>query len=754
MLTHKNNFRSVLATVLAVLLASTLCAAPDDSFPFAYVRDADFEPIDIPDWVWERQIVAFGDNASHVETAHRGGVEVMHLTGCVMYYPLKRDDPSAGMPAEMSKTLKEKIALAKRYGMKVITQGQAHRNLDNLKLLHPEWLLQRSNDPGFVETARKHPERYTEFCLNSPFGDHYIECMAEVMTEYGMDGFSFDGNYLRGLCYCPACKEQYRSDTGRSLPAKRDVHDIDYRIYMLWAEGKQEAWHRRVAERLTQVNPQAGLLSWTVAGGRYMQMVNPVREMSQRMNLLLGAPYMEWWFDEYHRGATIVAAFGPAYLRAVSGHRVAGAQPYCITRGNPYDQSSFPMHELYAEAMIALTNGVQCPLFSGWFKESTVRVFGEIARRAEFCVRAEQIPYAAMLFSDNSRMFYGLDHKEDRYLAHPFGLFRAAYEEHLPLNVIAEWDVQPHRLEDYRVLVLPNVACLSKEQVAVIREFVRKGGGLVATGETSRFDMIGRERSNFALTDVFGVDYVGPLKSKSQRGMLDTNFAAGITEKYWEDRDNVSEVSWQSNLVETPVFSEDARLRSIAGRESATCKAPMIQVSKPRGSMTVAAWVRPDGLDKSFPAIVTGKFGEGRVVYMAAGIDHANYSYAYPYQRRLLTRAMEWAAAEPFDIEVRAPMCVQSTFFRQSTSKGQRIIVHLFNDISSTGNHGQPGLDVPVREEVVPIAGIRVLFRGSNVRDVTLEPENIPLQARQTPEGIEVTVPTLGLHSMVVGWLP
>jgi hypothetical protein len=743
-----------LAIAFACLMAVVGVAAPDDPLPFPYVKDADFQPIDIPDWVWERQLVAFGDNASHVEAAHRGGVEVMHLTGCVMYYPLKRDDSSAGMPADVSRTLKEKVDLAKRYGMKVITQGQAHRNLDNLKLLHPEWLLQRSDDSNFVETVRNNPERYDEFCLNSPFGEHYIECMAEILTEYGTDGFSFDGNYLRGLCFCPACKSQYREDSGRELPKKYDMRDLDYRTYMLWAEGKQEAWHRRVAQRLTQINPQAGLLSWTVAGGRYMQLVNSVREMSQRMNLLLGVPYMEWWLDEYHRGATIVSAFGPAYLRAVSGHRVAGAMPYCITHGNPYDQTSFPMHELYAEAMIALTNGIQCPMFSGWYEDTTVRVFGEIGRRAEFCVRAEQIPHAAMLFSDNTRMFYGLEHKEDRYLAHPFGFFRAAYEEHLPLNIIAEWDLQPERLKNYRVLVLPNVACLSDDQVRVIRDYVREGGGLVATNDTSRFDMLGRERKNFALADVFGVDYDGPLKSRSRRGMLDTNFAAGITEKYWDDRDNISEISWQRNLIQSPELTEDAELMHLAQGIKGTCKAPMVKVRGLRGDMKIAAMMRPDGLDESSPAIITGKFGKGRVVYMGVGLDHAYYSYAYPYQRRLLARAIEWAARQPFDIEVHAPMCVQSTFFRQSTTEGNRVVVHLFNDVSSTGNHGRPGLDVPVREEVVPIGGIRVLFRNSNVRDVYLEPEHLRLDARQTPAGIEVSVPSLGLHSMVVARLP
>ena len=43
-------------------------------------------------------------------------------------------------------------------------------------------------------------------------------------------------------------------------------------------------------------------------------------------------------------------------------------------------------------------------------------------------------------------------------------------------------------LQGVRVLVLPNVACLSDRAAEVVRRFVHSGGGLIATFETSLYD--------------------------------------------------------------------------------------------------------------------------------------------------------------------------------------------------------------------------------------------------------------------------
>src|SRR5438477_612547 len=75
---------------------------------------------------------------------------------------------------------------------------------------------------------------------------------------------------------------------------------------------------------------------------------------------------------------------------------------------------------------------------------------------------------------------------EERYLAGVLGVFRTAVEEHLPLAVINDWNLNPADLAPYRVLILANTACLDARQVAAVEQFVRAGGGLVASLDSSR----------------------------------------------------------------------------------------------------------------------------------------------------------------------------------------------------------------------------------------------------------------------------
>jgi hypothetical protein len=68
-----------------------------------------------------------------------------------------------------------------------------------------------------------------------------------------------------------------------------------------------------------------------------------------------------------------------------------------------------------------------------------------------------------------------------------------------------------------RTLILPNVAALSDAQCAQLAEFVRAGGGLVATSETSLCDEKGVPRDDFGLADLFGASFVrrmpGPVRN-------------------------------------------------------------------------------------------------------------------------------------------------------------------------------------------------------------------------------------------------
>ena len=75
-------------------------------------------------------------------------------------------------------------------------------------------------------------------------------------------------------------------------------------------------------------------------------------------------------------------------------------------------------------------------------------------------------------------------------------------------------------LKQFKVLALPNIANLSDAQCAQLKAFVEKGGGLVATHETSLHDERGRRRDDFGLAGLFGASFAGNVIERQQNAYL------------------------------------------------------------------------------------------------------------------------------------------------------------------------------------------------------------------------------------------
>ena len=206
---------------------------------------------------------------------------------------------------------------------------------------------------------------------------------------------------------------------------------------------------------------------------------------------------------------------------------------------------------------------------------------------------------------------------------------------------------------------------------------------------------------------------------------------------------------WGAGDLQTGELVADPRLALITNGVQASFKGPMVLMSAARPPMQRAMFMFPEGKDP-VPAVVMGGQGKGRVVYMAAGFDAANFNYGYPYERVIFSRAIQWAARTPPPVAVEAPMCIQSTVFRQKDTVGERLVVHLFNGLNTTSDHGLPEVDVPLREEAVPVGGIKVRFRGVAPKRVHLEPDGAELAMTAQGEWTEVAVPPLPVHALVV----
>jgi len=139
--------------------------------------------------------------------------------------------------------------------------------------------------------------------------------------------------------------------------------------------------------------------------------------------------------------------------------------------------------------------------------------------------------------------------------------------------------------------------------------------------------------------------------------------------------------------------------------------------------------------------------------------------------RQMLSNACRWVAHDvPPPLEVQGPLILLTTFRRQP--KENRAIVHLLNPGSSWGLHsiyqklaplpeelrkefGYPDNPElrgtwPIREEVIPLHDIRVTCRLPDAKKATLQPGNQSLPLRKMKDGVEVIVPKVEMHSMVV----
>jgi hypothetical protein len=708
--------------------------------------------IKIPDWLEETTCVVYTLTQFEMyKEAAEAGAQLGEMsfvdTGWVNFKSkhLERMNPHL-KPGQIER----QIESYKKNGIRIMASFGPRQQVEMAEK-HPDWRSIERNTTNIPPMDLGRAPAGPALCLMGPWGEMLNEILVEILTLYpDVDAFGFDGIHHSGACYCQHCRAAYRQETGLEIP---DVNlaTAEYRRYLVWLNRRMERYIERMQRRLKGVKKDVAIVTWTTNAGRYGHFLTIPQNMPARMNLLFDAPDQEFWLDELNRGNTIVPAFGAAYLWSVTNHRVAYNTPYMMSHGNPYGTDSFPRTEMFRRSMLTLTWGARpspAPAFAG-FKDAGLETVREIKARSPWLTHKTSERWGALLMSDATRNFYGRDASkvEERYLANVFGAFRGILEEHLAFEVINDWNLNEEDLARYKVLVLPNTACLSDTQAEAVRGFVRKGGGLVASQDTSLYDELGNARTNYALADVFGANWGGMMSlTEAKPEQLDVNFLSAMPAEYWAKRKSVFETEFAKHAM-----FEGTRLKEYLGDRAVLFKGPATAANKTSAEQIGTMWPRGNGNVK-YPSMLLNRFGAGRVVYLPAAFDSAYYVYSYPYQRIILNQAIRHVAAADFGIQVKAPMCVQATYYRQR-KEGERLVVHLFNEINSTAGHAFPNDDVPLPEEVVPVHGIKIAFDGYDISRAHLEPGGVELKLSKSGDRVEVEAPPLDTHRMVVAEL-
>jgi HEAT repeat protein len=138
------------------------------------------------------------------------------------------------------------------------------------------------------------------------------------------------------------------------------------------------------------------------------------------------------------------------------------------------------------------------------------RIFQKARRIRDYIAVPASAANVAQLCSESTACHFGeFSSLGARWYQHQSALWTALQQSQIPADVIWAETLTPEKLSRYRVLVMTDAKILTEAQVGLIRDWVNKGGVLIAGGSSTLFDRLPAVRKNYLLADVFGVDYAG-----------------------------------------------------------------------------------------------------------------------------------------------------------------------------------------------------------------------------------------------------
>lgn len=604
---------------------------------------------------------------------------------------------------------------------------------------HPDWRIVGGGPEGFMFGKGS---RYKQVCPNSPYRAYTVRALEEIAREYPVAGAFLDMTFWPAVCTCDHCKRAWGEASGGKPIPEKDWNDSDWKAFVRWRYDVMTGFIRDCTAALHKHRP--GI----VVSYQCPNQIHNGWIMGDDINAADSGAIPS--HDVYYPSGHIHLSLQPRLFQATSPIHpfdVFISRPVVGLRDMP---SMKPFPHMLAETCSVLANGGAVIYIDQIHPDGSLYqdhwdqfklLNAEIARRQEF-TGGEPVPFAGVYFSQDSRDFYGQDDFEERYMAEFVGACKALQEEHILFDIVT-----PRNLADlgkYKVIVLPNAACLSQREVSTLRQFVADGGGLVGSYEVSAGDEWNNPRGQPALGDVFGIRVLG-----NTRQYTDSYFRVA------EGQHAVSEGLYRQRPI--TCMKPQLLVEAVDGAETLGYVIfPYIEWSPEH---VVSIHNNPPGVETGRPAIVANKHGRGRAVYFSAQVGAMYATSSYWEIKRLLANAVRWAAGGAAPVELDAPLCVELTAWDQPAEN--RRVIHLVNvqsDIGRTvtikGAWAEGGREnLHVIQDILPVYDLTVRFQataGKQVKQALLQPTGISLDVTSDGEWMSVRVPKVWIHEAVV----
>lgn len=561
-------------------------------------------------------------------------------------------------------------------------------------------------------------------CPNNPgFRKNFLDRVKRIVEETGMDGLMVDETEWLPAewtnCGCPYCREKFKEKTGYDLPdpdSTRVWGNFDNPQWRAWINfriGSMGDFLASVKEVLDQCGPGKLFM------GCYCEALCPVvarfygmdlEDMCRSFNTTFFEcePSNPWSWRYNMAEAKYYAAFGPCVYLGYSAS---------------YTQQFFSW-------AFAKTNG-----FGQWIWPEVQQIFPYLwEQKWEDLLKCHDILCnTAILFSSSTK---NLMKKSYLPVYEYIGWAESLSEAHIPYETLIVSGLTLEKLKKYSRVILPDVACLSDAEINIFKEYVKEGGLLIATCETSMYNEKGDKRDDFGLGDLMGVTY-------KENVHLADSLSVSFPEITLSPG---TEIGFKGDMISVVKRGTNPEI-------TATMKAsglPALVLSHYGKGKVLYCAMRP-GLNYYFPKVGGGRTGEGGAVM----------DTRIPEYKELMNKMATWGTSLPlYTANVPAEVVVNPFVYRNNGCKG--ITIHLLNCLGTRSdriyrvpdNRNYEYLDYPSPKNFIPEGeSMRIYVKGTGVRKAYfISPdfeEVVELSFKINNGYCEVTVPDLGRYGFI-----
>jgi hypothetical protein len=545
------------------------------------------------------------------------------------------------------------------------------------------------------------------------------EVHKEIMELYQPDGIFSNRWAGHGICYCEHCMKNFKEYSGLSLPESDDRFNPTYQKYSEWSMNRLKElwilWDDVIRKEKTHA--------------RFIPNGFPDKVVTGQLSDIVFTDH------QARSGTTMPWSNGKIAkeLRASIGMKPLGGI-FSVGVEEQYRWKDSVQCEAEIRVWVAegTANGMRpwFTKFSGVIYDSrwlnvVDKIYQAHYRIERYLRNTEPLARVGLVFSEQNPG-YGSEVWQQNEADHALGMYHALIEDRMPFEMVNARMLDAEHLKPFKLLVLPNIATLSIEQCDQLRNFVKCGGSIVATFETSLYDEKGRRRKDFGMADLFGVSYDKDVEGPMQNSYLRLK------------KDSLT------NLFH-PVLKdlEDAyRIINSIHRVKVTP-----QSSFPRPVTLIPTY--PDlPMEDVYPRIpetdilelYLSDTGKGRIAYFPGDIDRSFWQIMCTDHGKLLRNTIRWALNEEPIVEVKGQGVIDVTVWRQESS----MTVHLVNLTNPMMMKG------PFRELIPVAARLSIkIQQGKKAKEVHLLLSEQKPSFEISEDRVIISVPQIFDHEIV-----